>query len=211
MADIYWPFSTDLVSEWPGERGPGWGYHVGTDFKVPQGTPLLATMSGTVDIHWDDGLGAWVIDIISPDGTVVRNGHMSHMEPRDGDWVNAGDYIGNTGGGANTPGAGLSTGPHLHWEIRSNRNWTGPGWYDPRDLTILTFDKDTEGEDDMFTEADRGALIETRNNARKTVTAVAKILALVEKGGTLSTSDREALIETRNNARKTVNMLAGKK
>lgn len=140
MATLYWPFSRSLVSEWPGTRPAGWADHVGTDFAIPQGTPLRATMSGTVDIIWNDGLGAWVIDIIAPDGTVARHGHLSHMAPRDGDWVNAGDYIGNTGGALGTPGAGLSTGAHLHWEIRNNQGWGNYGWYDPRHLTINHFD-----------------------------------------------------------------------
>lgn len=144
MAEIYWPFPLDKVREWPGARGEGWSYHVGTDFAVPQGTPLRATVSGTVDIVWNDGYGAWIINIIAPDGTVIRNGHMSYMHVKDGQWVNAGDYIGNTGGAVGTPGAGLSTGSHLHWEIRTNNGWgTGSGdWYDPRNLLILSFDSD---------------------------------------------------------------------
>lgn len=139
MPDIYWPFDPSTVSEWPGTRPEGWAYHVGTDFAVPQGTPLRATMSGTVDIIWNDGLGAWVIDIIAPDGTVARHGHLSAMYPNDGAWVNAGQYIGETGGALGTPGAGLSTGSHLHWELRNSPAWTGPGWYDPRELTIHYF------------------------------------------------------------------------
>lgn len=137
MATLYWPFSRSLVSEWPGTRPVGWADHVGTDFAIPQGTPLRATMSGTVDIIWNDGLNAWVIDIIAPDGTVARHGHLSYMAPNDGAWVNAGDYIGNTGGAIGTPGAGLSTGAHLHWEIRNNQGWGNYGWYDPRNLSIL--------------------------------------------------------------------------
>lgn len=139
MAELYWPFSTNQVSEWPGTRPVGWADHVGTDFAVAQGAPLRATMSGTVDVIWNDGLGAWVIDIINPDGTVVRNGHMSRMDVIDGQWVNAGDHIGLTGGALGTPGAGLSTGSHLHWEIRNNTGWGNYGWYDPRHLTIKTF------------------------------------------------------------------------
>ena len=139
MAQLFWPFDTATVSEWPGTRPEGWADHVGTDFAVPQGTPLKATMSGTVDIIWNDGLGAWVIDIIAPDGTVARHGHLSHMAVKDGQWVNAGDYIGNTGGAIGTPGAGLSTGSHLHWEIRNNRGWGATGWYDPRHLAIKSF------------------------------------------------------------------------
>lgn len=139
MAEIYWPFATTTVSEWPGTRPAGWANHVGTDFAIPQGTPLKATMAGTVDIHWTDGLGAWVIDIINPDGTVVRNGHLSYMAVADGEWVNVGDYIGNTGGALGTAGAGLSTGSHLHWEIRNNTDWGAWGWYDPRYLDIRSF------------------------------------------------------------------------
>ena len=136
---IFWPFDISTVTEWPGTRPAGWANHVGTDFAVPQGTPLRATVSGTVYLTWDDGLGAYVLDIVRPDGFVVRNGHLSYMVVADGAWVNIGDYIGNTGGAAGTPGAGLSTGPHLHWELRWNRNWSGPGWVDPRNLTINSF------------------------------------------------------------------------
>lgn len=137
---IFWPFSTKLVTEWPGTRPAPWADHVGTDFAVSQGTPLRATISGTVYLTWNDGYGAYVLDIVRPDGFVVRNGHLSYMAVANGSWVNAGDYLGNTGGAAGTPGAGLSTGPHLHWELRWNRNWVGPGWVDPRDLTIQSFE-----------------------------------------------------------------------
>lgn len=139
MAELYWPFPPDTVSEWPGTRPAGWAYHVGTDFAVAQGTPLKATMAGTAYLTWDDGYGAYVIDIVNPDGTVARHGHLSRMDVADGAWVNAGDHIGLTGGAASTPGAGLSTGAHLHWEIRNSRAWAGDGWFDPRNLTIRTF------------------------------------------------------------------------
>ena len=141
MAELFWPFDPKLVIEWPGERPAGWAPHIGTDWPVAQGTPLRAAASGVVDIVWNDGYGAWIINIICSDGTVVRNGHLSHMAVNDGQWVKAGDYIGNTGGAIGTPGAGLSTGSHLHWEIRTNNGWgTGSGdWYDPRNLRILTF------------------------------------------------------------------------
>ena len=145
MAKIYWPFPPEDVREWPGTRPEGWDPHIGTDWPKEQGTPLRATMDGYIDIVWNDGLGAWIINIINPDGTVVRNGHMSYMHPKDGQWVNAGDYIGNTGGKPGTDGAGFSTGPHLHWELRKNNGWGSERWewYDPRDLNILSF----EGQD----------------------------------------------------------------
>lgn len=139
MATIYWPFPPEQVIEWPGTRPAGWAAHIGTDWPVVQGTRLRATVSGVVDVIWDDGLGAWVIDIHTPDGWVIRNGHLSAMSPRDGQWVNAGDDIGATGGRPGTAGAGLSTGDHFHWEIRNNNGWSATGWYDPRKLAIRTF------------------------------------------------------------------------
>ena len=139
VSPIYWPFPTSLVTEWPGSRPAGWAYHVGTDFGIAQGTPLRATVSGVVYLTWNDGYGAYVLDIVRPDGFVVRNGHLSRMDVAHGSWVNAGDHVGLTGGAAGTPGAGLSTGAHLHWELRWNRNWSGLGWVHPNDLTILSF------------------------------------------------------------------------
>lgn len=147
--DIYWPFSTKLVREWPGERDWGLGYHVGTDFGVAQGTPLRATIAGTVHLIWDDGLGAYVLDIVAPNGLVCRNAHLSRMDAKHGSWVNPGDHIGLTGGAAGALGSGYSTGPHLHWELRWNRNWTGPGWIDPRHLKVLSFDEMSKPKEEV--------------------------------------------------------------
>lgn len=132
MATLYWPFDPKTVTEWPGQRRGS--YHFGTDFGVPQGTPLRATIDGTIVRHENDGLGAYVIDIIADDGLLVRNGHLSRMDVRTGQRVRAGDVIGLTGGRRGTPGAGNSFGPHLHWELRRDRKWNGGAWVDPRTL-----------------------------------------------------------------------------
>ncbi|UOR02052.1 M23 family metallopeptidase [Leucobacter allii] len=141
MADlIYWPFDPGIVLEYPGASQLAIRpQHYGTDFPVAAGTPLRATISGTVRLTWNDGYGAYVLDIVAPSGTVIRNGHLSRMDVAHGAWVDAGDWIGLTGGRPGTPGAGLSTGVHLHWEIRDNIRWDGYGWYDPRDLEIHHF------------------------------------------------------------------------
>ena len=132
MATLYWPFPTSTVSEWPGQRRGS--YHVGTDFAVPQGTPLRATIDGVIVRHNNDGLGAYVLDIIADDGLLVRNGHLSRMDVNTGQRVKAGQVIGLTGGRPGTPGAGNSFGPHLHWELRRDRLWNGGNWIDPRKL-----------------------------------------------------------------------------
>lgn len=132
MAAIYWPFPTSKVSEWPGQRNGS--YHYGTDFAVAQGTPLRATVDGVITRHNNDGLGAYVLDIMSDDGLLVRNGHLSRMDVNSGQRVKAGDVIGLTGGTPGTPGAGNTRGAHLHWELRRDRKWSGGAWVDPRSL-----------------------------------------------------------------------------
>lgn len=126
MSTLYWPFSLSKVTEWPGQR-PG-SYHVGTDFGVAQGTTLRATIDGTIS-RWTDQYGAYIIDIRADDGLLVRNGHMSRIDVSNGQRVTAGQPIGLTGGKPGTPGAGWSTGAHLHWELRR-----GTTWIDPRNL-----------------------------------------------------------------------------
>lgn len=132
MPTLYWPFSTSQVSEWPGPRKGS--YHYGTDFAVAQGSILKATVDGVITRHNSDGFGAYVLDIMSDDGLLVRNGHLSRMDVSTGQRVKAGQIIGLTGGRPGTPGAGNSFGPHLHWELRRDRLWSGGAWIDPRNL-----------------------------------------------------------------------------
>lgn len=138
---IYYPFPTSRVSEWAG-TWRGNVQHYGTDFAVPQGTRVPATIFGTVVRVGDDGLGAWCIDILRDDGLLVRHGHMSRMDVRVGQRVTPAQIIGLSGGMPGTPGAGFSTGPHLHWELRWDRGWVGGSWVKPKDLNPapLSFD-----------------------------------------------------------------------
>ena len=133
MPELYYPFSPSSVTEWAGTPRPG-GPHLGTDFGIPQGTPCPATSVATVAWTGDDGLGAWCIDIVRDDGLVQRFGHLSRIDVSAGQVVVPGQIIGLTGGTPGTPGAGTSTGPHLHWEVRWDRLWNGGSWVDPREL-----------------------------------------------------------------------------
>lgn len=133
MPQVFWPFPVSTVTEWPASAGrPN---HWGTDFGIAQGTPLRATIDGTIIRHNNDGLGAYVLDIVSDDGLLVRNGHLSRMDVNTGQRVTAGQVIGLTGGRPGTPGAGYSYGPHLHWELRWDRVWSGGRWVDPRRMS----------------------------------------------------------------------------
>lgn len=86
-------------------------YHKGIDFAVPVGTAVAATCGGVVQrAGWGSGYG-YCVYIQHPDGKVSRYGHLSKILVKAGQSVNQGQKIALSG---NT---GVSTGPHLHFEI----------------------------------------------------------------------------------------------
>ena len=94
--------------------------HTGYDFKVPSGTPILASASGRVvlsrpmDIHGNNVVfdHGW--------GVFSEYAHMSVRYVVPGQFVLQGDVIGLSGT------TGRSTGPHVHWEIAVNGVWVNP-------------------------------------------------------------------------------------
>jgi hypothetical protein len=133
MSELYYPFPVSLVSEWP--DSPGRPEHTGTDFAVPSGSGAKASFSGVVRYVGGDGLGGMTIDIVRPDGLLARYGHLSKYLVSKGATVQASQIIGITG---NT---GMSEGPHLHWELRTDTAWNGGQWKDPRKLGAVEFPK----------------------------------------------------------------------
>ncbi len=91
--------------------GPVSGHHGGTDLGLAQGTPVLAANDGTVVLaELLDVRGNMVI-IDHGGGVFTGYGHMSELDVRPGDHVTRGEVIGKVGS------TGLSSGPHLHWEV----------------------------------------------------------------------------------------------
>ncbi len=86
-------------------------YHKGVDFAVPIGTAVMASCGGTVTrAGWGSGYG-YCVYIQHPDGRSTRYGHLSKVLVKAGQSVSQGQKIALSG---NT---GVSTGPHLHFEI----------------------------------------------------------------------------------------------
>lgn len=93
------------------------GYHTGVDFPVPTGTSVKAVAAGTVvSAGWGGSFGYQVV-IRHTDGRYTQYAHLSAISVRDGQSVGGGQRIGRSGS------TGNSTGPHLHFEVR-----TGPGF-----------------------------------------------------------------------------------
>ncbi len=89
-------------------------FHPGIDFAASIGTPIYAPASGVVEFsgYSNNGYGYNVI-LLHNFGFKSVFAHMTRKDVvKAGDFVNKGDLIGYTG---NT---GLSTGPHLHYEVR---------------------------------------------------------------------------------------------
>ncbi len=86
-------------------------YHKGVDWSTPVGTAVMASSAGTVvKAGWASGYG-YVIYINHADGKQTRYGHLSRVLVSVGQYVSQGQKIALSG---NT---GVSTGPHLHFEI----------------------------------------------------------------------------------------------
>ncbi len=86
-------------------------YHKGVDWATATGTPVYASSGGVVaKAGWGRGYG-YVVYINHPDGRQTRYGHLSRVLVSAGQSVSQGQRIALSG---NT---GVSTGPHLHFEI----------------------------------------------------------------------------------------------
>lgn len=94
------------------------GNHYGIDYHCVVGTTIYMAMGGVVQRADNRNATGWgnMIQIKHDDGAVTRYAHMSRMDVTVGSRVEIGDLIGLTGGKRGAPGAGNSTGPHLHWE-----------------------------------------------------------------------------------------------
>lgn len=110
--------------------------HAGIDFAATIGTPIYATADGkvaVVDVKFS-GYGK-VVEIDHGFGYRTRYAHMHDFAVRVGQQVKRGDLIGYVG---NT---GLSTAPHLHYEVMINGNHVDPVHYFFNDLSAAEYEK----------------------------------------------------------------------
>jgi len=88
-----------------------WEFHQAMDFANAVGTPVYTTAAGTVtETSYDEGYGK-LIKIRHTGGYETRYAHLYSFQVRVGDTVKKGQIIGLMGD------TGISTGPHLHYEV----------------------------------------------------------------------------------------------
>jgi hypothetical protein len=110
--------------------------HTGIDFTAPIGTPIYATADGVIEevsVKFS-GYGKMIV-IDHGFGYQSRYAHMHEFAIRQGQKVKRGDLIGYVG---NT---GLSTAPHLHYEVLLNGVMINPVHYFYNDLSPAEYEK----------------------------------------------------------------------
>lgn len=116
---FFWPVTGRISGVFGSQRilnGEAKTPHSGVDVAAPAGTPIRAPAAGVVrlaegDMYFEGGLvfvdhGQWLESAFL---------HMSRLDVRPGDRVEAGEVIGAVGA------TGRATGPHMHWSLK----WMG--------------------------------------------------------------------------------------
>ena len=127
-----------------GVRSDGW--HHGHDIAAQHGDPIVAPAPGVV--VWTGELVLHGIGVIIDHGAGVYSGywHMSLIAVREGMEVAPGDWLGNVGT------TGLSTGPHLHWEVIVQGVDVDPVQWLGEDLPPLPLQNQVSTEDSAASE-----------------------------------------------------------
>jgi len=112
---ILWPVKSGKITSKFGNRNhpvlKSVKFHRGVDIAVSLGTPVYAGIRGIVTFAGKRGNYGNLVEIKGSDGIKVRYAHLSKIDVVTGQKVLNGEKVAETG---NT---GMSTGPHLHYEI----------------------------------------------------------------------------------------------
>jgi len=115
---IRWPTDgivTQLFAPW----------HTGIDIAAPEGSPIVASDSGTVSAVGWAGPGGLSVCVRHDWGLETCAYHISAVHVEVGERVSAGQRIASVGT------TGNSSGPHVHWEARTNGVLVDPMTYAP--------------------------------------------------------------------------------
>ncbi len=144
------PVPGRITSNYGLRMHPILGYHRmhrGLDFRASYGTPILAAIDGVVSrAGWAGGYGRQV-RITHANGLSTSYSHMSRISVAPGQRVRQGQRIGDVGS------TGLSTGPHLHYEM-----YRGGQTINPRSVRFTERAQLSPGQQAAFRSRMRGLL-----------------------------------------------------
>lgn len=116
---VLWPLRGTITQTYAW-KGPKNG-HSGLDIAAPHGTPVYAALSGTVSSAGWNVYGYGILVVIrGVDGRDYYYAHNSGLTVRTGQRVRQGQQIARVGS------TGRSSGPHVHFEIRSGSRMLNP-------------------------------------------------------------------------------------
>lgn len=137
------PVNGHMTSGYGLRRHPILGYtrmHAGIDFGAAWGSPIFAVSDGLVSFAGRHGGHGNYVRLDHGGGLGTGYGHMSRIAVSPGMRVSSGQVIGYVGS------TGLSTGPHLHYEVYENGRTVNPlsvrfafkaAQVDPRELAAF--------------------------------------------------------------------------
>lgn len=116
--------------------------HYGVDLKASSGTQIKSPADGKViDAEFRNNACGGTIQIEHGNGFVSRYCHCKDIQVSAGQSIKQGELVGLTGGGKGDKGAGRSTGPHLHFELKKNGQLVDPLDYVGKDIGTYDFTK----------------------------------------------------------------------
>ena len=169
-------------------------HHGGIDYAMPVGSPVLAAADGIVDQvttqpNGSRSYGHYVV--LKHDGFYTYYAHLSKSVVKVGQEVRQGQLIAYSGGKKGAWGAGSSTGPHLHFEVRMSKG--SKQTVDPQSI----FGKIKSKVAGLFTGKDKNAVSEEAlsqfvlggGGPKGAAFAGGQLLDLIQRGGPLSYGD----------------------
>lgn len=124
-----WPIMGIRITSRVGKR---WGQvHGGIDVAASRGSIVVGATEGTVMLIGDQGAYGHCVFVENHDGTVAWYAHLTDSYVKVGDKITRGQIVGSSG---NT---GRSTGPHLHFEMRTQQGII----LDPEHFFVLPFEE----------------------------------------------------------------------
>ncbi|CDX51300.1 conserved exported hypothetical protein [Mesorhizobium plurifarium] len=136
--------------------------HKGVDWAAPVGTPVMAAFDGEISFQGDGGSYGNLVKITHANGRETRYAHMQKFAIASGvgTKVKAGDIIGYIGT------TGLSTGPHLHFELYQNGEAIDPLGTVTTVATAVAVSSGGSGDTAVETLTDRIVHVESGGSAR---------------------------------------------
>jgi len=170
-------------------------HHGGIDYAMPVGSPVLAAADGVVDqvtTQPNSGRSFGHYVVIKHEGFFTYYAHLSKSIVKVGQEVRQGQLIAYSGGKKGAWGAGSSTGPHLHFEVRLSKG--SKQSVDPQSIFGKIKSKVAnlfKGKDDdkEIKEEDLAQFVLGGGTSQATKFAGGQLLAAIQRGGPLSYGD----------------------